>query len=601
MYIDRKKITPDIARRAARTTTVVLILIFLGMVFVYWNIQVLRYDYFRFRALQNIIKTVELEAPRGLILDRNRQVLAENRIDFTLYLIRESVTDWERTLKIASFLTGKSRSEIEKIIAKYKGNPKSYLIPLKDHFPLASVAYVESRIDEMPEFRIDLKPGRSYPQLGFGSHILGYISEVSDKELQNQSASGYHMGDSTGISGMEKQYERYLRGEKGTQTIIKDNQENVQQELSRVRPKIGQTLVLTVDLNLQRYIEELFQDIQGAAAVIDLTDGGIMALVSKPAFDPSIFSEAITPEHWNELMTMPDPPLRNKFIQGIYSPGSVFKIVMALTALSEGIITPQTSFFCGGELLVYDHIFHCAKSSGHGWMNLQSAIEKSCNIYFYNLGKRLQINTIARYARLLGLGETSRIDLPNEAGGLVPTTQWKERVFRQKWYAGETISVAIGEGSLNVTPVQMLRMISTVALRGRKPTPHLLDHIEKEGTTVYRFPANFETVPIPHALFEEVIAGMYRVVNGEGTGRLARVETLEICGKTGTSQIISKDNPRFKALAKEKRFIPNSWFACFAPREHPRIALVLLIENGGDAGLIAAPMAGQILNRIFQQ
>lgn len=599
MYIDRKKVTPEDAKRSFRIATALIFVVFLAVFFAYWNVQVIRYDYFRNRALQNIIKTMDVDAPRGLIVDRNRSVLAENRINFTLYLIRENIQSLDKTLSIASFLTGKDRSKIEAILKRYEKYPKFYMIPLQSNLPLAKVAYIESREEELQEFQIDLRPHRSYPYGKAASHLLGYISEISEDELKEKAASEYKMGDIVGISGVEKQYEAYLRGAKGVQTIIKDNLEKVQQVISEVKPRIGQTLVLTIDLQLQKFLEELFSEERGVAAIVDLNDGGILALVSKPSFDPGTFTREIDPEVWQELSSREDPPLRNKFIQGTYSPGSVFKIVMSLTALQERLITPGTSFFCNGSLSIYDHEFHCAKASGHGWVNLYEAIEKSCNIYFYNLGKRLSIDTIAYYARLLGLGETTSIDLPNESLGLVPTSEWKQKTTGQKWYAGETISVAIGEGSLDVTPIQMLQMISTVALRGKKIKMHILKRIEKDGETLHVVPLEYERVPIKREYFEEVIEGLYRVVNGEGTGRQAGVESFDICGKTGTSQIISKQNPSYRTLIKQKRFIPNSWFASFAPRNNPKIAVVVLVENGGDAGLIAAPMAAEIYRKYF--
>lgn len=601
MYIDRKKVTPEDAKKSFRIATVLIFLVFLAVFFAYWNVQVIRYDYFRNRALQNIIKTVDVDAPRGLIVDRNGNVLAENRINFTLYLIRENIQSLDKTLSVASFLTGKNRSKIEATLKRYEKYPRFYMIPLQSNLSLAKVAYIESREEELQEFQIDLRPHRSYPYGKNASHLLGYVSEISEEELKEKAASEYKMGDIVGVSGLEKQYEALLRGTKGTQTIIKDNLEKIQQVISDVKPRIGQTLVLSIDVQLQKFLEELFIEEKGVAAVVDLEDGGILAMVSKPSFDPDIFTREIDPDLWQELSSREDPPLRNKFIQGTYSPGSVFKIVMALTALQEGIITPATAFFCGGSISIFDHEFHCAKASGHGWLNLYGAIEKSCNIYFYNLGKRLSIDTIAHYAKLLGLGANSGVDLPNEAVGLLPTSDWKLKTTGQKWYAGETISVAIGEGSLDVTPIQMLQMISTIALRGKKIKMHILKRIEKDAETLHVVPLEYERVPIKREFFEEVIEGLHRVVNGEGTGWQAGVEGLDICGKTGTSQIISKQNPNYRTLIKQKRFIPNSWFASFAPRNNPKIAVIVLVENGGDAGLIAAPMSAKIYRKFFVQ
>jgi penicillin-binding protein 2 len=306
------------------------------------------------------------------------------------------------------------------------------------------------------------------------------------------------------------------------------------------------------------------------------------------------------PAAWQAISNDPGKPLQDKFLQGIYSPGSVFKIVMTLAGLQEKAIGPGTLVTCSGSQIFYDRVFHCWNAGGHGTMNLFSALENSCNIFFYNLGRRLDIDTIARYARLLGLGAASGIDMPNESTGLVPSSAWKLAALHQRWYPGETISVAIGHGSLSVTPVQLLRLIATVALRGRMPRLHLMQRIEKRGRTVREFTPEFTPVPIAAENFELVIEGLYRVVNGDGTGRAARVDGLDICGKTGTSQIIAKENPQYKRLTQEKRFMPNSWFVSFAPRDRPRLAVVVLVENGGDAGAIAAPLAARIYRKYFE-
>jgi penicillin-binding protein 2 len=353
-------------------------------------------------------------------------------------------------------------------------------------------------------------------------------------------------------------------------------------------------------MKLQRYIEDLLGDESGVVGVMDLASGGLLALVVKPSYDPEVFSGELSRDEWLAIRGDPRKPLQNKFLQGIYSPGSVFKIVMALTGLEQGLLAPEATVFCSGSQVFYDRVFHCWNPGGHGTMNLYSALQNSCNIFFYNLGRRLDIDAIARTARLLGLGGASGIDLPNEKAGLVPDSAWKLRALGQRWYPGETISVAIGHGQLNVTPAQMLKLIATVALRGRMPQPHLLQRVERRGRTLHEFAPRFTRVPIAEENFEQVIEGLFRVVNAGGTGRAALVDGLDICGKTGTSQILTKENPQYQRLTREKRFMPHSWFVSFAPRQDPRLAVVVLVENGGDAGSIAAPLAGQIYRSYFR-
>jgi penicillin-binding protein 2 len=599
MYPNKRQLPDDYIKKAAYVAAVILIIIFLGLFAAFWNIQIVQNEYFRRLAIQNITRSIDLTAPRGLIVDRKHEILSENKINFTLYLVRENITNMEKTLRLASFFSAKKVEAIHNIISRYKKYPQFYRIPIKNNLARGTVIYIESRQDEFPEFVIGVEPTRTYPLGNCAANVLGYISEITDAELSSKKRRDYGLGDFIGRSGIEKQYELYLRGIKGRQVVIKDNLEKIQKVESVINPLIGATVVLTLDLELQKFIEDLFVGQFGAVGIVDLQTGGIIAMVSKPDFNPEIFSREMDPEQWLALSNDPQKPLQNKFLQGIYSPGSVFKIVMALAGLQEKTITPDTTVFCSGSQVFYDRVFHCGNLNGHGAVNIFSALQNSCNIFFYNLGKRLDIDTISRYARMLGLGNASGIDMPNENTGLVPSSAWKMQAFRQRWFPGETISVAIGHGSLNVTPVQLLKMIATVALRGRMPRLHLLQSIEREGKKVLEFTPEFTQVPIAVENFQVLIEGLFRVVNNEGTGRAAKIVGLDICGKTGTSQLIAKDNPRYKTLTKEKRFMPNSWFVSFAPRDNPRLAMVVLVENGGDAGASAAPLAAIIYNKYF--
>lgn len=426
------------------------------------------------------------------------------------------------------------------------------------------------------------------------------MGEITVKELNQKKYGTYNLGENIGKSGIEKQYEEYLRGNKGVQTVLKDNLGRIQKVLSEKEPKIGKKVVLTIDWDIQEYIEEIFKGYIGSIGVVDLGTGGILALVSKSNFNPESFSGFLSEDEWNDLINDPNKPLTNKFVQGLYSPGSVFKIVMALTGLQEKVISPSTLVNCYGSVKIYGRIFHCWNTSGHGPMNLYNGLKNSCNVFFYTLGKKLDIDIIAKYARILGLGSQTNIGLPNEKLGLIPTRSWKLEHLHQKWFPGETISVSIGGGLLNVTPAQVLLMISTVALRGTMPQLHILKRIETNGKVIRKFKPIFKQVPISKKNFEIVIEGLFRSVNDEGTGRAAKVEGLDICGKTGTQQIISKENPNYERLIKIYRFKAHSWFVSFAPRDRPEIAVVVLVEHGGDAGAVAAPIAAKIYKKIFE-
>jgi len=600
MYPSKRQLSGPYIKKAAVVSAVMLTIIFLGIFTAFWNIQIIRNEHFRRLAVQNITRSIDLTAPRGLIVDRQGKILSENKINFTLYLVRENVQDIEKTLRLAGFFSDKKVDSIRSIIARYKNFPQFYRIPIKNNLARGTVIFIESRQEEFPEFVIGIEPTRTYPFGNCAANVLGYISEITEAELNLKKGLDYKLGDFVGRSGIERQYEAYLRGVKGEQIVIKDNLEKIQKIESVIKPVIGATVVLTLDLELQRFVEELFVDHTGAVGMVDLRSGGVLAMVSKPDFNPEIFSQEMERGQWLALSNDPQKPLQNKFLQGIYSPGSVFKIIMALTGLQEKVIGPATSVHCSGSQDFYGREFHCWNLGGHGTMNVVSALQNSCNIFFYNLGKRLDIDTIAGYARMMGLGQISGIDMPVENSGLVPGRAWKLQTFKQRWFPGETISVAIGHGSLNVTPVQLLKMIAAVALRGRMPTLHLLQRIERNGRIISEFAPVFTPVPIAAENFQIVVDGLFRVVNEEGTGRTAAIVGLDICGKTGTSQIIAKDNPRYKTLTKEKRFMPNSWFVSFAPKENPRVAMVVLVENGGDAGVIAAPLAARIYKKYFE-
>ena len=599
MFIEKRKVSPQKIKRISIIANIIIILIFILLLFAFWHIQILRNHYYTTLATQNIEKEIEIKAPRGLIVDRNYKRLSENKIGFNLFLIREYVKNPGKTVQSASTFTGMDKKKINKTIEKYNGFPKFYAIPIKKNLSLEKVIFIESRSDEFPEFEINIEPARAYPYKMFASHILGYISEVTSGELEEKTKEGYKLGNIIGKSGIEKRYESYLRGESGVKTVVKDHLGKIQATLDEKNPTIGSSVVLTIDMELQKYIEELFMEHKGTVGVVDLRTGGILAMVSKPNFYPGFFSGPMEEEEWLAMINDPDKPLHNKFLQGLYSPGSVFKIVMALAGLEEKVIDTSTISRCYGQIKIYDRVFHCWNRSGHGDMNIYDALKNSCNVYFYRLGKKLDIDVIARYAKLLGLGKLTQIDLPNEKNGLIPTKAWKLHQLKQEWFPGETISVAIGGGMINVTPVQVLVMISTVALRGRMPQLHLLKQIETKGKVVEKYKPQFKAVAIDKENFEIVIEGLYKVVNEGGTGRAARIDGLDICGKTGTHLVLSLENPNYNQLIKEKRFWPHAWFASFAPRDNPEIAVVVFVENGGDAGAVAAPIARKIYKKIF--
>ncbi|MDY0297857.1 MAG: penicillin-binding protein 2 [Acidobacteriota bacterium] len=599
MYIDQRQLSGADMDRISRIATAGLVVVFSGLLFIFWNVQVVRHEHYNDLARQNIYRRIQTPAPRGLIHDRRGRVLAGNRLNFNLFLVRKNTRNLEASIRFAAQVIGVPAETIRKRLDQYRDYPAAFPVPIRRNLNLRQVVVMQSRSDTLPEFELSVEPGRNYPLGRTAAHVLGYVSEISETELSERAQQGYLQGDAVGKSGVEKEYEALLKGTKGMRLVIRDNLGIIRRLVDEVEPVPGDNISLTLDLPLQQFAENEFRDQTGILAVADLETGGILALVSRPAFDPGAFSGILEPETWQSLLNHPSRPLQDRFIRGRYSPGSVFKLVMTLAGLEEGLITSQTTVTCTGAVRLYNRDFHCWNSWGHGRVNLSEALRDSCNIYFYLLGRRLDIDIIAGYAKAMGLGEKTGIDLPGEVSGIMPTRSWKQKRFQSPWYPGETISVSIGGGWVTVTPAQVLQMISTIALRGRCPQLHLLRRIERRGEELYRYEPRFRRLPIRPEHFEKVIEGMFRSVNDEGTGKAARVPGLEICGKTGTQQVISKDNPRYRELAQQKRFRPHSWFASFAPRTNPRYAVVVLVEHGGDAGEIAAPLAARVYRRLF--
>ncbi len=599
MFIEKRQIDGNEERRIRFTSNVALVIIFSFLLFSFWNLQILKSNHYKFLSTKNILKEVEIKAPRGVIKDNKGKILAENRLSFNLFFIRENVSNMERSIKKASTLTGLPVEIISEKISKFKNYPLFYKILLKRDLAFDKVIYIESRSDIYPEFVIDQEPARKYPFKSSASHVLGHLAELSQTELNQKKKEGYKLGDMSGVSGIEKTYESELRGINGVRTVIKDNLGQIQKIIEEKSPEIGNDVILSIDIELQRFIEQLYGDYNGATGVVDLQTGGLLALVSKPNFDPGFFSSSFTKDEWIKLINEESKPLHNKFIQGLYSPGSTFKIVMAIAGLNEKIISTRTSTTCFGSVRIYNREFHCWNRRGHGSVNIFEAIQNSCNVYFYLLGKKTDIDIIANYGEQLGLGKPTFIDIPNEKTGILPSRKWKREKLNQKWYPGETISVAIGGGMITSTPAQLLSMISTVALRGNAPRLHLMKEIRKNGNLIKKYSPEFHKINISEEVFETVIEGLYRVVNEEGTGRGAKVEGVDVCGKTGTQLILSLENPNYKTLVKKRKFTPHSWFVSFAPRINPKYASVVFVENGGDAGRIAAPIAGKIYRRLF--
>jgi penicillin-binding protein 2 len=570
-------------RRRSRLVWILIQAAFAALVFFYWRIQVLDYRKYWSLAEANRTRDIAVPAPRGVLTDRTGKILlAHNRASFKASFIRENTKDFEGSLAAAAGLLQLDPAVIRERIEKFRALPAFKPIVVKDELSLEEVALIEARRGERPELVVETEPKRLYPFGEFAAHALGYLQELTPDELRTV-YKGRRAGDMVGKSGVEATYENDLVGQEGRLVEVVDSLGRKRAELKNDEPIQSLGLTLSLDFDLQTKAQHLLKGKEGAVVVLSPQSGEILALASSPTYDPNKFINRFTPEEWTGLIQSPEKPLLNRAVQGLYSPGSTFKIVMATGGLETGSITADSTFYCGGKIEIYGHEFSCMGQ--HGALSLADAIRYSCNIFFYNVGRRMGIEAIADAAGRMGLGRKTGIDIPGEAAGLVPTPEWKKKTQNAVWFPGETISVAIGQGPLQVTPLQVADMTALVANRGRAVVPRVL-----AGETAPGAPA---AAPISRDNLERVIEGMWRSVNGGGSGQGARVEGFDVCGKTGSTQTMSREQAdRFAAQAKQRK--THSWFTGFAPRRDPRIVISVLIEYGGLGGATAAPVAREL-------
>jgi penicillin-binding protein 2 len=555
----------------------------------FWFVQVVQGGYYRDLAENNRLRRLAVKAPRGLILDRNGRVLVENLPSYNLLLDRSRAAAIEASLAYAAPILGRPLEELRTLVEGYRGVPAFQPVLLGEGLALDQVARFKVEELEHPEFVVDVSHRRLYRMGSHGAHILGYLGEARPDELADP-VQHLKVGDWVGRRGVERQYDRTLRGEDGVQVVVVDSRGQPVEELGREVGRPGGKLTLTLDAELQQEAERLLADQVGAVVALDPRNGEVLALVSSPAYDPNLFTRRLAAADWQKLLDDPFKPLQNRALSSAYPPGSVFKTVIAAAGLSEGVIDLSSGVFCNGAKTFYKRPFHCWKAGGHGWVSLENALKYSCDIYFYELGQKLGIERIARYARLFDLGQPTGIDLDGERKGLVPDPDWSQRARKRPWYPGETISVAIGQGALLATPVQMATVIAAFANGGRLVTPHLV----RDGSAPTPRP-----IDLPAGVFEPVRRGMWKVVNDQGTGAAARVAGVEIAGKTGTSQVVTHTaHEDTSARPWEER--NHAWFASFAPFAAPEIVVVVFVEHGGQGSRTAAPIARALYEKYFR-
>lgn len=568
-----------------------------------WQLQVVEGDYHRTLSENNRVRLKRVNATRGLVFDRGGQLLVENRPSFDVVMVPE---DARRPQDVLSRLGGflhqdlvDARQALASAAASHR--PPFENVVLRRDVDWDTLVAVETRQIELPGVSLQIGPRRSYLYGTIAAHLLGYVGEVNVDELQR--LGGYRMGDTIGKYGLEKYWEDRLRGENGGQQIEVDAFGRKLRVIDEVPEVPGTSIHLTLDIALQHAAEEAMGDQQGSVVVLDPHDGSVLAMVSKPAFDPNLFARGITEEEWRSLTGDPLRPLANKALQGQYPPGSTFKIVVATAALEENIINPFTRIFCRGSLRFGNRQFRCWKKGGHGWVNLHEAIVQSCDVYFYQVGQRLGVDTIAEYARRYGLGGQTGIPLDHERPGMIPDTQWKRQRYGEPWYSGETLSVAVGQGYVTATPLQMANLIAMVAAGGVRHRPHYIAKMDvPDGENIAAVPDQVTRLGVRPSTLGQVQAALRDVVMSErGTGKKARVEGIEVAGKTGTSQAVRLKTDRKvnqQLLPREQR--DHAWFVAFAPVGAPEVAVACLIEHaGGGGGAMAAPIVQKVLSYYF--
>jgi len=565
--------------------------VFLFLIAGFWVLQIREHEANSTLAERNRIKTVPLLAPRGKILDRDGRVIVDNQPAFLVQLTQENLKP-EHLAPIAEGLH-LDLDELKATVRRYAAGKRYSPIPIKRDLTPAELTFIDSHRDPgtFPELEMVQEPRRLYPQGGLAAHVIGYVGEVSETELNSSEFANYSQGDLVGKSGLERQYNEILKGVDGQRRVVVDVAGREHEVLESAEATPGQNLQLTLDLDLQAVAELALDGKKGAVVALDPRDGSVLAMVSRPAFDPNLFAAHIKAADWKALTTNPDNPLLNRAIQAQFAPGSTFKPLVAIAGLETGTIDENFSVRCGGGANFYGRFFKCWVKGGHGGVNLHSGIVHSCDVFFYTVGNKIGIDGIAEYAQQAGLGKRTGIDLPGEAEGLMPSSKWKLRTQREKWYAGETISVSIGQGAVTVTPIQLATAIGGMANGGAWFKPHL---VKMAATPDAARRENWNPENIA-----KVVSGMYGVVNeGGGTGASASIPGITVSGKTGSAQRVSNDFKKSGKAGDDDK--DNGWFVAFAPRENPEIVIAVLLE-GGEHGNLAAPTARDVIKAYFDK
>ncbi len=557
-----------------------------------WHLQVREGPYYRDLSENNRTRQVLMEPARGLIYDRNGVLLANNVPSFTLYVTLEDVKDREVLVEKLSDLLGLDQAFIRKKLGGKGG--KLLMRKIKDRLTLRDAVLIESHRLDLPGVMVQVESQRNYPGGVTASHLLGYVGEISAEQLEKSEFSDLHQGSIVGQYGVEKSFDRHVRGQAGNKRVEVDAHGHEKRVEVVEKPQAGNDLHLTIDIRLQKLAEDLLGQEHGAIVALDPASGDILAMASRPAFDPNVLSRELTSKQWVEIVQDEGRPLNNRASQGQYPPGSTFKVPMAVAALETKTMAPSSTVFCNGGYQFGNRVFRDWKKTGHGAVNLHAALVHSCDVYFYTVGQRMGIDVMAEFGKEFGLGQGTGVELPSERVGIMPSTSWKQKAKKEPWYPGETISAAIGQGYVTVTPLQMANVMGTVANDGVNYRPRLVRAVMDRMTGhLQELPAvprgKINAKPETFRIIKEAMADVVK----EGTATRAKSSLVTIGGKTGTAQVAALRTGPEESIPK--KFRDHAWFIAFAPVESPKIAVAVLVEHMGHGGSAAAPLAKEVI------
>lgn len=563
-----------------------------------WYLQAIKGAYYHEQAESNRIRPIKLRPPRGIIYDRNNRPMVENVLTFDISLVPEDAPDIDATIKQLAAVIRVDQDSIHNALDDASSIRTKYEpVKIREEAPWDEVTVVESHQDDLPGAIIEPEHRRHYPYGGLASHQLGYIGKISQAQRKLEQAD---INQLIGQGGIEKVYDKLLRGIAGKRMIQVNAAGRKVKDLGIEEPRPGTDLVLTIDLDVQQAAEEALGSRDGAVVAMDPNTGEILAMASHPNYDPNLFPRGIAPKDWVRLMNDPSHPLYNRAIQSVYPPGSTFKIVVALAGLESGVIDPDEKIPCKGSIKSGRHSFRCWKRHGHGPVSLHQALVESCDVYFYTMGERIGFDNIAAYAKKLGLGSLTGINMPDEKPGLIPTQEWKKKRTNEPWYAGDSYINSIGQGFVLVSPIQAAQMVGAVANGGLLYRPHLIKQTKNRETGVVK---TFSPELLNHALLDEDALDLVRsglagvVAEPGGTAHAALTPIATVAGKTGTAQVIAQKVPGKKLVGKTQ---DHAWFVAYAPVENPKIAVAVLVEHGGHGGSAAAPIARRVIEEYLK-